>query len=597
MKKNNLKRLPLPVLLLCAAPLVQAENNTYGSGAGASLSTGDGNVLLGENAGSGVTSGTENVAVGKNAGAVLGVYDNNVVIGSDAGATANFSNSILVGTRAGYAFDGYSAVIFGYEAGFSQTTQGHAVFAGSGAGFASNSNGNGRNIFLGYRSGYNVSDNYNVAVGSEALYGTALDARPAFSVALGYRAAYGIGDNDGNVAIGEGAGYDLGSGGYNTLIGARAGEKVQDNNNTPNYYEFYASTMVGALSGLHSQSGAKANSFLGAAAGSANETGDNNVVIGAFADFADWSSLAESEVETIFLSDIGTDTGLAALVTDAEWSTLIGAYGQLGADRTTALGYGAKALGDKSMALGSGATASHIQSISIGFGASSHSDYGVVLGNDNTVAWLPHNDATTSLGSSSYRLTNLFARGLTTIADVDADLAVTLSADAATDDGDSWQLAVGDNGDLRIVSDITGGSKTLLTISNDGNLTATGDVNVLSDAHFKKNIDNVSNALWLINQLQAKRYYWKPESGRDSRQHSGLIAQQVEAVLPEVVRSESPNRDFKSVNYPALLPLLAQASGELDRQQQQQQQQMHNLSARLDAIEAVLAASDAGQGE
>ena len=594
---THLKRLPLAAALLCVAPQLLAENTLYGSGAGSSISSADDNVMLGENAGSGVSSSSKNVLVGKNAGAALASSGSDVVIGSDAGATKTFSNSVLVGTRAGYAFDGSNAVYFGYEAGFSQTDQSHATFVGSGAGYTANSTGYARNLYLGYHAGYNISDNYNVAVGSEALHGAAVNALPAFSVALGYRAAYGIGDNDGNVAIGEGAGYDLGSGGYNTLIGARAGEKVQDNNNTPNNAFYYASTMVGTLAGLHSQSGAIRNSFLGAAAGTGNETGDYNVVIGAFADFADWSVLSDSEVETIFLSDIGTSSGLTALTTDTQWSTLVGAYGQLGGDRTTALGYAAKALADRSTALGSGASASHAQSITIGYGASSHRDYGVVLGNDSTLAWHPHNDGVTTLGSSSYRLTHLYTRSLSTIAAADSDLAVTLAADGAADAGDSWQLALADGGDLTLLNDISGSAATRLTLANNGNLTATGDVNVLSDARFKKNIEAVGNARWLVNQLQAKRYYWKPQSGRDSRQHSGLIAQQVETVLPEVVRNESANRDFKSVNYPALLPLLAQASGELDQQQQQQQQRMHNLSARLDAIEAVLAASDAGQGE
>lgn len=597
MKKTNIKVLPVPMLLLFAVSLVQAENTTYGTDAGASLSTGDSNVLLGENAGSGVTSGDDNVLVGKNAGAALGSTDDNVAIGSDTGISKTFYRSVLVGTRAGYGFDGSYAALLGYEAGYSQTDQSHTVFVGSGAGYTANSSGTARNLYLGYQAGYNISDNYNVAAGSEAFYGSAIGAAPAYSVVMGYRAAYGIGDNDGNVAIGEGAGYDLGSGGYNTLIGARAGEKVQDNNNNASYDDYYASTMVGALVGLDSQSGAKANSFLGAAAGAANQTGDYNVVIGAFADFADWSSLTDSEIETIFLSDIGTSTGLTALKSDAQWSTLVGAYGQLGGDRTTALGYAAKALADRSIALGSGANASHGQALAIGYGASSHSDYGVVLGNGSTEAWHPHSDAVTALGSSSYRLTNLYSRSLSVMADADTDLAITLAADGATDAGDSWQLLVADGGDLSILNDISGSATTLLSVSNNGNLTATGDVNVLSDANFKKDIVAVGDALWLVKQLQAKRYFWKPESGRDLRQHRGLIAQQVERVLPEVVRAESGAAGFKSVNYPALLPLLAQASGELNHQQQHQQQQMQSLSDRLDAIEAALTGAAAGRGE
>ncbi len=588
MTAANIKACCIALVVIAAASPARAENNVYGTGAGGSLSTGDGNVLLGENAGAGATSATYNVAVGKSAGAALGANDDNVVIGSEAGATKSFTRSMLVGARAGYNFDGSYAAYLGYEAGYSQTTQTHSIFAGSQAGYNANSSGTSRNIYLGYQTGYNISDNSNVAIGNQALYGAALNAAPAMSVMMGYRAGYGIGDNDGNVAFGEGAGYDLGSGGYNTLIGARAGENVQDNNNTPASYDYYASTMVGALAGLYSESGAISNSFLGVAAGSANKTGDYNVVVGAFADFTDWSTLTDSEIETIFESNIGSSTGLTALKSDAQWSVLVGAYGQLGADRTTALGYAAKALGDKSTALGSGATTSHVQAITIGYGASSHSDYGVVLGNDSTVAWHPHTDAVTALGSSSYQLSNAYARAMTSVADADSALTITLAADGAADAGDSWQLSVADGGDLTILNDVSGSATTRFTLANNGNLTANGDVNVLSDANFKKDIEAVGNALWLIRQLQTKRYYWTPESGRDHRQHSGLIAQQVEEILPELVRAESGADGFKSVNYPALLPLMAQASGELAEQQQQQETLMTSLGKRLDDIEAAL---------
>ncbi|WP_281557859.1 tail fiber domain-containing protein [Thalassomonas sp. RHCl1] len=585
-KKDMTKTLAISLILLLSNNLqkVRAENVTYGTNAGASLSTGDENVLLGDSAGAAMTSTDKSVALGAGAGQAIENRDYLVIAGYQAGSQDTyFYNSVFMGTRAGFSFSSGYAALLGYEAGYGLSDSGRQAIAGSGAGF-SGGDSSDDNAYLGYQAAYNLAGEDNIAVGSGALYGNTTGVAPAASVALGYRAAYGIGKNAGNVAIGEGAGYNLGNGGYNTLIGARAGENVQDNNNET--YDYKASTMVGSLAGLETQNGAEANSFLGVAAGSANQTGDYNVVIGAFADFADWSSYSDSQKETIFTSDFGTPTGLTALDTDARWGTLVGAYGMLSGDVATAIGYSASATAERALALGSGASASHSQSIAIGYGASSHGDYIAVLGNTSTTAWHPHADGVTALGNSSYRFSNLYSQAVNVVADSDSSALVTIAADAAADAGDSWQLSAADNGDFSLSNDISGSQSTLFSLNNGGDLTVTGDVNVLSDANFKKDISPIDNALILVNQLYPVSYYWRPQAFRDDRQHLGLIAQEVEMLLPEVVKTNTDG--YKSVNYAALLPLLAQAGGELNNKQDVQQHQLDSLEARLDAIEAAL---------
>ncbi|TQV88073.1 tail fiber domain-containing protein [Aliikangiella coralliicola] len=564
---------------------VAAENTLYGTNAGASITAGDHNVLLGESAGASIGTRSENVFVGAEAGQAVLYSGEGVIFGYQAASQDQSIYGITaIGTRAGLNNTNSYNTLFGFEAGQNASNQRGLAIAGSSAGYANDgTNASPYNSFLGYRAAYNISGNFNVAIGSESLYGNVSDALPTETVAFGFRAAYGIGSSEGNVAVGEGAGYFLGDGTYNTLVGARAGENVQDNS-YPTSEE--ASTMVGTLSGLESASGAKSNTFFGAAAGANNQTGDGNVVIGAFADFTDWSQLTEAQVETIFKSASGTATGLTPSSSNISNGTLIGSYGNISADFALAVGYNVNASGTGSVVIGAGANATHTKSIVIGYGASSHGDNIAVIGNNSTTGWHPHADGVTTLGRTDYRFTNLFSQSLTTIADSGSSAALTIAADAASDAGDSWQVVVADNGNFSFNNDISGSQSTLISLRNDGGLTVTGDVNVLSDANFKKNIVPIDDARNLINQLRPVSYIWRPQTFRDERQHSGLIAQEVETILPETVSTRSDG--MKSINYVALLPVLAQAGGELNVKQNQQQQQLDSLDERLDAIEAAL---------
>lgn len=92
--------------------------------------------------------------------------------------------------------------------------------------------------------------------------------------------------------------------------------------------------------------------------------------------------------------------------------------------------------------------------------------------------------------------------------------------------------------------------------------TFTGDVsavnfNSTSDARLKININPIDNALSKVLQLAGVEFDWK-----DNNQRSiGVIAQQVEQVLPELV--ETSSNGYKSVSYGNLAALLIEAIKEL----------------------------------
>lgn len=96
-----------------------------------------------------------------------------------------------------------------------------------------------------------------------------------------------------------------------------------------------------------------------------------------------------------------------------------------------------------------------------------------------------------------------------------------------------------------------------------GDVTITGEISVNSDARLKKGIASIDDARALIIRLDGRTYHWKDRTGRDDNRHVGLIAQEVESVLPDLVSESAAG--IKSVNYQGLVPVLINAVKEQDQ--------------------------------
>jgi hypothetical protein len=81
------------------------------------------------------------------------------------------------------------------------------------------------------------------------------------------------------------------------------------------------------------------------------------------------------------------------------------------------------------------------------------------------------------------------------------------------------------------------------------------DVDSLSDINFKENVNTVDGALDKVSELRGVSFNWK-ESGEPSY---GVIAQELENVLPELVHGDDPKR----VNYNGIIGVLIEAIKEL----------------------------------
>ena len=89
-----------------------------------------------------------------------------------------------------------------------------------------------------------------------------------------------------------------------------------------------------------------------------------------------------------------------------------------------------------------------------------------------------------------------------------------------------------------------------------------------SDARLKQNVETVSGALDKVTRLRGVNYDWRADAerrvGPTTGRHLGLIAQEVEAIVPEVVSTSDDG--YKSINYDNLTGLLIEAIKEQQRQ-------------------------------
>jgi len=114
-------------------------------------------------------------------------------------------------------------------------------------------------------------------------------------------------------------------------------------------------------------------------------------------------------------------------------------------------------------------------------------------------------------------------------------------------------LNINPNG-ISVTGIVTSTSVSTGNVVSSGIITAT-DFDSLSDINYKENIATVDSALSKVDQLRGVKFDWK-ESGLPSY---GVIAQELEEVLPELVHGSDP----KTVNYNGIIGVLIEAIKEL----------------------------------
>jgi hypothetical protein len=114
------------------------------------------------------------------------------------------------------------------------------------------------------------------------------------------------------------------------------------------------------------------------------------------------------------------------------------------------------------------------------------------------------------------------------------------------------------------------GTTTRFTFdTGTGELTAT-DFNSTSDARLKENVSTIENALDKVLALRGVEFNFIDE--RVHERKIGLIAQEVEEILPQVVKEDNSEDKIKSVSYANIVALLIEAI----KEQQKEIEQLKN---------------------
>jgi hypothetical protein len=217
--------------------------------------------------------------------------------------------------------------------------------------------------------------------------------------------------------------------------------------------------------------------------------------------------------------------------------------------------------------------------------ASFVSDGAVTLNHDNTARLATSSAGISVTGTLAVSSTAAFTGAITSNAGVVID-EMTLDGDTLTatddfiidatddifldagggdivlrDDGTQFGSLTNSSGNIVIKS----GSSTMLTgsnanasfsgtISSASSITASGDITAFSDMRIKHDIETIEGALAKVSDMRG--VYYKRNNGEAG---TGVIAQEVENILPEVVK----DGEYKSVAYGNMVGILIEAIKEL----------------------------------
>jgi len=153
---------------------------------------------------------------------------------------------------------------------------------------------------------------------------------------------------------------------------------------------------------------------------------------------------------------------------------------------------------------------------------------------------------------------------------LDSDDGVIRFKDAGTQIGNiannssSFHINVSVSDKDFVVNGNDGGSTiTALTLdmSSAGAATFNNDVTAFSDKRLKTDISNIENGIEKVMQMQGVHY--KRNDVEDAKPQIGVLAQDMEAIVPEVVLTADDEMQTKSVDYGKLTAVLIEAIKDL----------------------------------
>ena len=97
---------------------------------------------------------------------------------------------------------------------------------------------------------------------------------------------------------------------------------------------------------------------------------------------------------------------------------------------------------------------------------------------------------------------------------------------------------------------------------------------LLSDSRLKKSQKPIQDCLNKIKKMSAVRYEWINESQEGQKKDIGLIAQEVQSIVPEIVSQRADG--FLAIKYAKIIPILVETI-------KQKQQKINKLKSVIDS--------------
>lgn len=507
--------------------------------------SGNNNVAIGYNSQYITTTSQGNVSIGSNALFHSG-GNYNTVIGTDALTVSNVGDyNIAVGYSAMYSnTSGNNNIAIGSNALYSNTMGSNNVATGFMA-LNSNTNGN-NNVALGLRTlNNNTTGNNNIATGTRALFSNTTGSN---NIATGTRALYSNLSGSFNVSNGTRTLYLNTTGSYNVANGFRAlNSNTIGNNNIANGYQTLYS----------------------------NTTGSNNVASG---------------YESLRNNSTGYDN--IAYGTQSLYSNTAGdANVSIG---TNSLYFNTVGINNTAIGTESGLNSNGDANIFLGYGAGYHETGSNRLYIENSDA-----DANEALIYGEFDTDNLRFNGHVMISNANAShLYATLSLN-------NLEMANLGGNNLGLDGDIVPFSNSTFDIGNSlinqhwDEVVANTFV-TYSDRRTKTHISELPYGLEDLMKLQPVSYSYNETISPNNRTRLGLIAQDVEKIIPEVVITEDVDidpktgekivvpGDYLAMSYIELIPVLIKAVQEQQKEIVALKDQLENyqfLEKRIKALE------------
>lgn len=303
-------------------------------------------------------------------------------------------------------------------------------------------------------------------------------------------------------------------------------------------------------------------------------------------------------------------------------------------DYSLAFGHYANAVGTYSISIGYNNIASRSYSIAMGYQSEANQIYAVAMGESTTssgISSVAMGAETTASGNSSFAMgdSNIasgntsVALGIITEVSGDYSLAmgnnVQVSSFAASALGynlindDPYATVVGQyNDNTTTASSLfmvgngvsTANRANAFTVFQNGNATLAGTLTQSSDRRLKQDINELDYGLSEVMKLKPVSYLWNKHP--DQPKSLGLIAQEVQPIINEIVHKAEDKNNILSVSYTELIPVLIKAIQEqqaiIESQKQTIQNQvqvsseqtvlLQTLLDRVDAIEKQAIPSD-----